>query len=368
MKKISPSGPANSPRIAIVGEFPVDADTQSNEPFASAGGWHLKNWLAQVGIPFEDCYRTYLFKSTPPGNDLRYWCATKKECLDEARTLSGNPKEKYLLPVFATPSKFIRPSFGIPALAEIKAEIEAVRPNVVIALGRANSWAFLGNHALDNTRGRVAESTLIPGQKVVATYGPISVLRAYDLLPIFLADLSKGLRESAFAGVRIPPREIWINPTLTDCWEFYNRYIALGSGVLSVDIESEREQVTCIGFAPDRYHSLVVPFWNKSNPNWSYWPSLHEEQLAWAFVRNVVTGPNARPALYQNGLYDMQFTLRTQGISMTNPAEDSMLLHHALQPEMEKGLGFLASLHTDAPAWKGMFREAKAKENQKADD
>jgi len=31
-----------------------------------------------------------------------------------------------------------------------------------------------------------------------------------------------------------------------------------------------------------------------------------------------------------------------------------MLLHHAMQPEMEKGLGFLGSLYTNEPSWKFM--------------
>jgi hypothetical protein len=31
-----------------------------------------------------------------------------------------------------------------------------------------------------------------------------------------------------------------------------------------------------------------------------------------------------------------------------------MLLHHSMQPELEKGLGFLGSVYTDEPSWKFM--------------
>jgi hypothetical protein len=42
-----------------------------------------------------------------------------------------------------------------------------------------------------------------------------------------------------------------------------------------------------------------------------------------------------------------------------------MLLAHAMQPEMEKSLGFLGSIYTDEPAWKFMGRRG---ETLKAED
>ena len=62
-----------------------------------------------------------------------------------------------------------------------------------------------------------------------------------------------------------------------------------------------------------------------------------------------------RPAkLFQNGLYDIAFLWRAYGIKVMNASEDTMLLHHALQPEALKGLGFLGSVYTDEGAWKQM--------------
>ncbi len=42
------------------------------------------------------------------------------------------------------------------------------------------------------------------------------------------------------------------------------------------------------------------------------------------------------------------------GIPVRNYTDDTMLMHHALQPESEKGLGFLGSVYCDEPAWKQM--------------
>jgi hypothetical protein len=37
-----------------------------------------------------------------------------------------------------------------------------------------------------------------------------------------------------------------------------------------------------------------------------------------------------------------------------NYDDDTMLMHHALQPESNKGLGFLGSVYTDRSSWKTM--------------
>jgi DNA polymerase I-like protein with 3'-5' exonuclease and polymerase domains len=58
------------------------------------------------------------------------------------------------------------------------------------------------------------------------------------------------------------------------------------------------------------------------------------------------------PKLFQNGLYDIAFLWRAQGIAVRGAAEDTMLLSHALQPESLKGLGYLGSIYTDHGPWK----------------
>jgi DNA polymerase I-like protein with 3'-5' exonuclease and polymerase domains len=56
--------------------------------------------------------------------------------------------------------------------------------------------------------------------------------------------------------------------------------------------------------------------------------------------------------LFQNGLYDIAFLLRSYGMRVRGATHDTMLLHHALQPESLKGLGYLGSIYTDHGPWK----------------
>lgn len=57
------------------------------------------------------------------------------------------------------------------------------------------------------------------------------------------------------------------------------------------------------------------------------------------------------PKLAQNGLYDVQYCIRN-GWPVRNFTHDTMLRHHSLYPEMEKGLGFMGTIYTDEQPWK----------------
>ena len=87
------------------------------------------------------------------------------------------------------------------------------------------------------------------------------------------------------------------------------------------------------------------------------------EWHAWEIIRKLLEGPQIK--VFQNGLYDLQYITR-MGIIPHNCAEDTMLLHHSLMPEMQKGLGFLGSIYTDESSWKIMRNQRT--DTEKADE
>jgi hypothetical protein len=109
--------------------------------------------------------------------------------------------------------------------------------------------------------------------------------------------------------------------------------------------------VTCIGFAPSQDRAIVVPFYDSRKKDRSYWPTEHHERKAWAIVERILSNPKIRK-VFQNGLYDIAFLWRSCGLKVFGAEEDTMLLHHSLQPESIKDLGFLGSVYTDEGAWK----------------
>jgi DNA polymerase I-like protein with 3'-5' exonuclease and polymerase domains len=121
--------------------------------------------------------------------------------------------------------------------------------------------------------------------------------------------------------------------------------------LLSIDIETSGTQITIIGFAPRPDLALVVPFFDPRKASRSYWPTAELECEVWELIGKVLGDP-AIPKLFQNGLYDMAFIWRTKGVACMGATHDTMLLHHSLQPEALKGLGYLGSIYTDHGAWK----------------
>ncbi len=192
------------------------------------------------------------------------------------------------------------------------------------------------------------------GRKLIATYHPSSVVKNWSLRPIVLLDLMKAKRHSETPELVRPSRTLHLFPSLADIEEFYEKYI-IPAPVLSVDVETKAGQITEVGIATSRDRALVIPFWARSERDGNYWRTLREESLAWKWVRRILS---EKACIGQNFSYDIQYFYRVMHIPVPHFVGDTMLLHHAMQPEMEKGLGFLGSIYTDEPAWKFMRTDA----------
>lgn len=325
-------------KILIIGEAYGENEEREQTPFVGYTGQELTRMLSEAGIERRECYLTNVFNFRPAGNRIEEVCGGLKT------SLPGYPR--------LGKAGYVREEF-LPELERLGDEILSSDPNLILALGNTAMWAVLGRTAITKYRGTTDLSThLVEGYKVLPTYHPSAVVRNWDLRPVVLLDLMKAKREAEYPEVRRPEREIWIEPTIEDLHAFKREHIHAGV-TLSTDIETSGDQITCIGFAPRPDISLVIPFYDPRRKTRSYWEERSDEILAWKFVREVCEDDTI-PKLFQNGMYDIAFIWRTTGIRVMNAAEDTMLLHHALQPESLKGLGFLGSLYTDEGAWKVM--------------
>lgn len=324
--------------IAIVGEAWGEQEERARMPFVGSAGYELTRMLDEAGIRRADCFLTNVFNMRPVNNDIETFCTS----------INGDRLQNYP-PLRA--GKYIRREFQ-QELDRLYAELAGVSPNLVVALGNTASWAILRNSGISKIRGAVASSSIIGGRtfKTIPTYHPAAILRQWDLRPVTVLDLTKAQRESKFPDIRLPKRTVYVEPELSDLEWFYDRHI-LPAQILSVDIETMADQITCIGFAPTVDIALVVPFVDNRRGG-SYWRSESEELRVWDFVQRVCEC--SIPKLFQNGIYDMHFLYRRYGIRTINATHDTMLLHHALLPESEKGLGFLGSVYTNEASWKLM--------------
>lgn len=299
-------------------------------------------WINKVWRAHRELVRTNVFNIRPPENDVEWFCGGK------AAGIEGYP--------LLQKSKYVRAEFE-PELNRLANEILSANPNVVLCLGNTALWALGGRTGIKNWRGTTFESThTVAGYKCLATYHPAAVLRGWELRPIVLADLLKVKREMEYPDVRRPKREIWIEPTFDDIREFIRVHIT-SDRPLSVDIETSGTRVTCIGLGYSDI-AIVIPFDDERSKGGNYWDTASDERAVWELVMGVLNDGGV-PKLFQNGLYDIAFLWRSMKVRVRGTAEDTMLLHHALQPEMIKSLGFLGSVYADEGAWKHMRKRTK---------
>lgn len=332
-------------KIMLVGEAYGEQEEREGMPFVGPSGKLLNAFLSAQGIVRSECHITNVFNFRPPDNNLvAHVCGPRATAIPALAALET--------------SKWVRLEF-YPELQRLWREVHEVNPNVVVALGSVATWALLGDPRITRHRGSPAQGHFTP-HKVLPTYHPAAVLRNYKLRPIVFADFAKIRRESEYPEVRRPEREFWLRPTLADLAAF-EPFILSAREKLSVDIETWAKQITMIGFAPDERRAIVIPFVWRGTPDGNYWRTLSEEVEAWRFVRRWMQA--GVPLLGQNFNYDLTYMMSRYGIVPSPamkagynlpPVNDTMLLAHAAQPEMEKSLALLSSLYTNEPQHKFM--------------
>lgn len=332
-------------RIALVGEAWGEKEEEVGRPFVGTSGWLLDQMLSQAGIARSECLVTNCFNLRPrPNNDIKNLCGPRTSGIPGLPQVQAG---KYVLAKYA------------PELERLYDEIKLAQPNIIVALGGTAAWAFLRTSGIRSIRGATTQVHEAVAErigyraKVIPTYHPAAVAREYSLRPVVIADLDKARRQSDSPTFTRPHRKIWLRPSLLDL-ATYERDFIMPAESLAADIETKQDQITCIGFAPSVDTAIVIPFFLESGQN--YWPTLVEELAAWGYVRHWLA---TKPTVFQNGLYDINFLWSRYGIPVPLATEDTMLLHHAMQPELEKGLGFLASVYTEEASWKFMGKGKK---------
>ncbi|MDP8953711.1 MAG: UdgX family uracil-DNA binding protein [Actinomycetota bacterium] len=143
------AGPATA-TVMLVGEQPGDVEDREGAPFVGPAGRLLDQALEAAGIARERTYVTNVvkhFKWTPRGK----------------RRLHQSPN--------AAEQAACRPW--------LDAELAAVQPEVLVALGATAAKALLGrDFRVSRDRGRFVDSPLAP--RVMATVHPSSILRTDD--------------------------------------------------------------------------------------------------------------------------------------------------------------------------------------------
>lgn len=343
-------GPKDA-KLFILAEAPGSEEVAKGKPLVGPSGYELRRMLNTIGTNLDDCYKCNVFSRQPAGNNLHLYC-------------NDDPERQYRDrgPLASNPQGWMDREH-LHELDRLQGEIAEVNPNVVVALGNTATWALGLGLGVKSLRGSTHTTDIIGRPlKVVPSYHPAAILRQWDLRVVALADMEKAVVESHSPAFSFDNSELWLNPTLSDLREFDLMHMARAT-ICACDIETKRGQITAISFAPTPDVSLCIPFW-LDGPNPSYWDTAEDEALAWSFVRKWMERSDL-VKVFQNGLYDLQYLMHH--CTPRACTEDTMLMHHSLYSELQKGLGFLGSVYANVPSWKSM-RTFKKEEQLKRDD
>ncbi|HST48331.1 UdgX family uracil-DNA binding protein [Jatrophihabitans sp.] len=163
-------GPAAAPMM-LVGEQPGDVEDQRGEPFVGPAGKLLDRALAEAGV---DPARSYLT------NAVKHFAFTRRG----SRRIHQTPKRSHV----------------VACRPWLAAELRAVRPAVLVALGATASQSLFGpSFRLGQHRGEVLHlpEPAEVDPLVVVTVHPSAILRAGDAREEMYAGLVADLRHAA---------------------------------------------------------------------------------------------------------------------------------------------------------------------------
>lgn len=311
-------------------------------------------WLSTASIAF-----TNVLNFRPPSNRISDICCKKTEL----------PKNYPLLPALSK-GLYLQLKF-LPELDRLKAEILDSSPNLIVAAGNTACWAILLATNIGSIRGNTTYGAGgLSSFKVLPTFHPASVLYQWSQRPIVVADLTKAAYESTFPHIARPSRNILISPTLPEWENFVESTLAAPPQYLACDVETSAGIIDTIGFAKSASDAVVCqlgPHRYKIGTHYEYiWPqrdgrkvssywSHNEEIKFWQLTNQLLA--SSIPKVFQNGVYDLQYLLK-MGLTPRACLEDTMLLHHSIFPEMQKSLGFLASIYVGESSWKLLRRHS----------
>lgn len=334
---VKPQIPTRPPKLAVLLEAPGTEDMNKGRPLSGNLGAVFRQICRAAGIEYEELWIGYVFDEKP--SDA--WFAK----LTEAR--AGNFCD---IPV--SERGFLKPEHR-HHLDRLGRELRDLGAPVVVPLGNMPFWALTGHKTMDKYRGAAQlASETFPGQKILPTYHPGLVRAIWKNFPVVVRDFQKAMREANAGPALNPPAvELTVLPTLTEVVEWFDRHLPTAAK-LSVDIETGWGQITSIGFAVSARVGICIPIVDLDKPDRSYWTE-QEELLIWGMIKTVLEGP--LPKLGQNfAQYDLLWLWHRYGIETRNLTDDTRLMSHAVYPEMEKSLAFLAASFTDFGPWKGL--------------
>lgn len=320
IKLVKGFGPKDA-KIVIVGEAPGAEEEKYGKPFVGSSGKLLESILQKVGLVRREVYITNVVKERPPKNDISVFFKSSSK-------LGFVPTDK-----------------AKQYIEHLKAELEELNPNIIVALGAVSAWVLTGKTGITKIRGSIYPSTLIEGKKVIPIIHPSAALRQYIFTYMIEMDFERVVKESKFPEIRTIDRIYRLEPTFSEACDYLEDILNYHKRV-AFDIEVVNKELGCFSFAKNKADAMVIPFYKDGK---SCFDPDQETQLL-ALTSRILEKPDLT-IIGQNLVFDGTFMFHKYGIAINN-IDDTMIAHAILYPDLPKGLDFITSHYTSEPYYK----------------
>lgn len=155
-KDIVPGEGTLEAEVMLIGEAPGYHESVERRPFVGRSGQLLRKTLSEVGLPPETVYISNIVKARPPDNR------------------DPSPTEIAAYKPF------------------LDLEIETLKPQVIVTLGRFSMQKFLPDAKISQVHGRLHRVTWSGKQlHILPMYHPAAGLRSTNVLNAFVSDFKK---------------------------------------------------------------------------------------------------------------------------------------------------------------------------------
>jgi uracil-DNA glycosylase family 4 len=330
-----PAEGSSSAKLAIVGEAPGGEEERLGRPFVGSTGKIVDDILSSLGLSRQEVYLTNVVKIRPPGNNINALHVLGKSIND--------------------------------FIPQLQLELDALKPNAVLALGNTALTALTGEHGIEKYRGSILPCTLSPG-KVIPTLHPASLLhaegdssiRSWKDLTFIKWDFARAIKQSQFPEYNPPRRNLIVARDALQLDRFLRKYE--DNQYVSVDIETFKTIPICIGLAFSPDEAISVPLF--------FSPMTRSDQIScWEMCARLLADVNIQK-IGQNFKFDQRL-LKTCvngtvnfGFKVNSFFFDTMLAFRTIYPELPSSLQFSTSVLTEEVYYKDEGKEYNPKKDK----
>lgn len=293
-----------SAKVVVLGTAPTWDNITSGRPYTHYAGRLLFDQFRNAGIPRSQIRTELICEELPP-------------------------QGKYYLM-----DRALRARWEANCLERLR----ALKPTVIVALGEEPLRLLTDRKSIDKWHLSILPTNI--GPKCVPLYSPERIVKVFKDIPFLTFGAQRVFEESSFEEIKRTERKFIIEPTYAEMLAYLKRL--RDAEWLSVDIETGRGQITCVGLGAEPTEAICLPTLPDKYGGTDFY-------RLWREIDKTLNGPSKK--VMQNGIYDTSYFSK-YGVRVRNFAHDTMVAQKCLHPELPMGLDTVARLYTREPYWK----------------